>query len=109
MKYVIKRALNWWRTRKQTEEDKEEEIYTRYEQDFDLPPEGQFGLFSEYLELSKLYIPQVAFPHIMQYKLNGMKQCWIIEVLYLLLKPVFGTIEAIFSKERQLMFITFYL
>ena len=26
------------------------EIYTRYEQDFDLPPEDAFGLFGEYLD-----------------------------------------------------------
>ncbi|WP_411022919.1 anoctamin family protein, partial [Salmonella sp. s51228] len=50
-KYFVKRALNWWKTRKETDEAKEQEIYTRYEQDFDLPDEGEFGLFSEYLEL----------------------------------------------------------
>ena len=54
VKYIIKRLLNWFKNRKQSDAEKEEEIYTRYEQDFDLPPEDAFGLFGEYLELSKL-------------------------------------------------------
>ncbi|KAI6658038.1 Anoctamin-7-like [Oopsacas minuta] len=51
VKYIIKRLINWFKNRKKTEADKEEDIYTRYEQDFDLPPEDSFGLFGEYLEL----------------------------------------------------------
>eukprot|EP00800_Vazella_pourtalesii_P004494 TRINITY_DN150_c0_g1_i4.p1 TRINITY_DN150_c0_g1~~TRINITY_DN150_c0_g1_i4.p1 ORF type:complete len:977 (-),score=199.69 TRINITY_DN150_c0_g1_i4:179-3109(-) len=51
VKYIIKRLLNWFKNRKQSDAEKEEEIYTRYEQDFDLPPEDAFGLFGEYLEL----------------------------------------------------------
>ena len=54
VKYIIKRMLNWYKNRKLTEQEKEKEIYTRYEQDFDLPPEDGFGLFGEYLELSEL-------------------------------------------------------
>ena len=46
----VKRIVNWIKHKEETEED----IYTRWEKDFDLIPLDKHGLFSEYLELGEL-------------------------------------------------------
>ena len=64
-----KRIIAWWKRDKQTEED----VFTRWEKDFELPPLSANGLFEEYLELgtygrnftkslpSKFYMPPPQF------------------------------------------------
>lgn len=39
------------------EEETEEDVYTRWEKDFDLIPLSIHGLFYEYLELGGLFLP----------------------------------------------------
>ena len=46
----MKRIINWIKHKEETEED----VYTRWEKDFDLIPLDKHGLFSEYLELGEL-------------------------------------------------------
>ena len=48
----VKRIFNWIKHKEETEED----IYTRWEKDFDLIPLDKHGLFSEYLELGELFV-----------------------------------------------------
>jgi hypothetical protein len=50
VKYVIKRLRNW-----RSGEDKSTAVYTRWEKDYDLPPQDKFGLLPEYLELVVQY------------------------------------------------------
>ena len=45
----VKRILNWFKHKEETEED----VYARWEKDFDLIPLDKHGLFSEYLELGE--------------------------------------------------------
>ncbi|XP_065912183.1 anoctamin-7-like [Dysidea avara] len=42
-----KRLIAWWKRKEETEED----VFTRWEKDFELPPLSRNGLFEEYLEL----------------------------------------------------------
>jgi len=45
----VKRLIAWYKRKEQTEED----VFTRWEKDFELPPLSSHGLFEEYLELGK--------------------------------------------------------
>ena len=45
----VKRIINWIKHKEETEED----VYTRWEKDFDLIALDKHGLFSEYLELGE--------------------------------------------------------
>ena len=46
---MSKRLLAWWKRKEQTEED----VFTRWEKDFELPSLSEHGLFEEYLELGE--------------------------------------------------------
>ena len=48
----VKRLFNWFKHKEETEED----VYARWEKDYDLIPLSDHGLFYEYLELSKLLL-----------------------------------------------------
>ena len=50
-----KRLIAWWKRKEETEED----VFTRWEKDFELPPLSRNGLFEEYLELGKAYIEKL--------------------------------------------------
>jgi len=45
------------------EEETEEDVYTRWEKDFDLIPLSIHGLFYEYLELGGLLLPLLPSSH----------------------------------------------
>ena len=46
----VKRFVNWIKHKEETDED----VYTRWEKDFDLIPLSLHGLFFEYLELGEI-------------------------------------------------------
>ena len=46
---LSKRLIAWWKRKEQTEED----VFTRWEKDHELPPLSEHGLFEEYLELGE--------------------------------------------------------
>lgn len=48
----VKRLIKKFKHKEETEED----VYTRWEKDFDLVPQSNQGLFSEYLELGVFFI-----------------------------------------------------
>ena len=48
----FKRLIKKFKHKEETEED----VYTRWEKDFDLVPQSNQGLFSEYLELGVFFI-----------------------------------------------------
>lgn len=56
----MKRLIKIFRHKEETEED----VYTRWEKDFDLVPNSQHGLFYEYLELGVFAMHAFAPLHI---------------------------------------------
>ena len=45
--------MNWLRARSAKKNESEDNLYTRWEQDFDLSDQPQLGLFDEYLEMGE--------------------------------------------------------
>ena len=48
--------MNWFRARSSKQKQTEENLYTRWEQDYDLTPQPELGLFNEYLEMGERLI-----------------------------------------------------
>ena len=59
-----KRFLAWLKRKEETEED----VFTRWEKDFELPPLSRNGLFEEYLELGESVLRTVYMSIYTRYK-----------------------------------------
>ena len=54
--HVIYRKLMVWFKSRSVGQDKEDKVYTHWEQDYNLADQPKLGLFDEYLEMGKFYI-----------------------------------------------------
>lgn len=86
-----KRILAWWKRKEQTEED----VFTRWEKDFELPLLSSNGLFEEYLELG-LYVA-----------INHM-HCWIVHTVNVI-NYIISHIQVLHKTQNYLKLKAIYI
>ena len=67
--------MNWMRSRSAKKNESEDNLYTRWEQDYDLGDQPALGLFDEYLEMG------VYFTAYLKYQTMWVSFYWILNVL----------------------------